>query len=170
MTSITELLQQNSGIRLDIACGGNKTPGFIGLDIRELPGVDIVWNAEVQPWPLPDECVIQALCSHYVEHINPANFGFINFMNEVWRVMKFDAQFIVQLPYGGSPRYWQDPTHINGCNEVTWAYFDPIVNDAPSQLYAIYKPRPWKVTSMRWDVMGDIEVVMSKRRLDVSYE
>ena len=50
--TITELLQQEQGIQLDIGCGANKQPGFVGIDIRPLDGVDIIHDLEVQPWPL----------------------------------------------------------------------------------------------------------------------
>jgi hypothetical protein len=168
--SIDELLSFYEAIQLDIACGENKSPGFIGIDVRDLPGVDIVWDLEKYPYPLPDSCVNRSIASHYVEHINPAGFGMIKFMNEIWRVMQYDCQFAILLPYGGSPRYWQDPTHINGCNENTFRYFDPIIDGQASELYYIYKPKPWKITSLRYDPLGDIEVLMTKRRDDASYE
>jgi len=70
-SDIQSLLNQQSGIRLDIGCGANKNPGFVGMDIRPLPDVDIVQDVEEFPWPLPDESVLMAVCSHVVEHINP---------------------------------------------------------------------------------------------------
>jgi len=167
--SIAELLQQNSGIKLDIACGENKTPGYVGMDVRDLPGVDILWDAEVQPWPLPDECVVSATCSHYMEHINPAKFGVFNFMNELWRVMRTGSLFIAVMPYGVSPRFIMDPTHTKPYNENTWRYFDPLYADEPSPLYTIYRPKPWKMVRCSFDQMGDIEVMLSKRMEDVSY-
>ena len=170
MKTIDELLKFYGAIQLDIACGENKTGGFVGMDVRELPGVDIVWDLENYPYPLPDDCVSEAIASHYLEHINPAKFGMIKFMDEIWRIMKVDCKFAVLLPYGGSPRYWQDPTHINGCNENTFRYFDPIIDGEKSMLYYIYKPKPWKIVSLRFDPFGDIEVLMVKRRMDPSYE
>lgn len=68
---LAALFKQHGGIKLDIGCGGNKQPGFVGMDARGLPGVDIVWNVTRFPWPLPDACVIQAISSHLVEHIPP---------------------------------------------------------------------------------------------------
>ena len=59
----------NQGIKLDIGCGGNKQPGFVGLDVRKLPGVDIVQDIEKFPWPLPNESVSFAMASHVLEHI-----------------------------------------------------------------------------------------------------
>jgi predicted SAM-dependent methyltransferase len=113
------ILKEYGGIRLDIGCGANKQPNFVGIDMRDLPGVDIVHDVEQVPWPLPDECVIVAICSHLVEHINPHGGGFIRFMDECWRVLKPDAQLAIITPYAGSPGYWQDPTHCNGRKENT---------------------------------------------------
>ncbi len=165
--SIAKILKENNlGIKLDIGCGGNKNRGFVGMDIRKEPGVDIVQDLEVQPWPLPDECVSFAVASHVVEHINPVKFGMINFMNEVWRVLKPGAQFAIAVPYAYSQGFVQDPTHCNPCNEITWAYFDPMDR---SGLYTIYRPMPWKIVSCDWAMNGNMEVVLEKRIIDKSY-
>lgn len=70
---ITQLIKKHSdhGIKLDIGCGRDKMEGHVGIDMLDLPGVDIVWNLEQFPWPLPDGCVSMASSSHLVEHINP---------------------------------------------------------------------------------------------------
>ncbi len=66
-----EIIEAKLGISLDLGCGANKHPGFVGLDVRDLPGVDIVHDLNVYPWPLPDESVNRITCSHVVEHIPP---------------------------------------------------------------------------------------------------
>ena len=157
--NIDQVLKDNSGIRLDIGCGANKQGGFVGLDIRDVDGVDIVHDFEDMPWPLPDACVLVAMASHVLEHVSPAKFGFINFMNEVWRVLKPGAEFAIVVPHGSSQGYLQDPTHVNPCNEATWAYFAP---EHPSGLYGIYKPRPWSIKYISWSPAANIEVVMVK--------
>ena len=171
---IQALLQKNSGIRLDIGCGENKQEGFIGMDIRDMKGVDIVHDVTKYPWPLPDDSVLLALASHLVEHINPADFGFINFMNEVWRVMKPGGEWMIVLPYAGSPGYWQDPTHVNPCNETTWHYFDPLAQQPGgglSYLWTIYKPKPWKIKFSAYQSNGNMEIVLVKRKeQEVWYE
>lgn len=165
---IISLLKQNEqGIKLDLACGANKQPGFVGIDIRELPGVDIVHDLEKVPWPLPNECANLAMASHLVEHINPHGGVFLRFMDECWRVLKYNGQFVISTPYAGSPGFWQDPTHCNGCNEMTWAYFDPI--EAGGHLYKIYKPKPWKILSCTWSAIGNMEIILEKRKEDKSY-
>jgi hypothetical protein len=69
--SVDELLKERSGIRLDIGGGGNPQPGFVNMDARPMPGVDIVHDVTRFPWPLPDESVTVAIASHLVEHIPP---------------------------------------------------------------------------------------------------
>lgn len=162
-----ERIASRLAVKLDIACGGSKQgPDWIGIDYQALPGVDIQHDIETYPWPLPDGCVDIAVGSHIAEHINPAHFGFINWMNEIWRVMKPGAQLMLALPYGGSPGFWQDPTHVNGCNETTWVYFDPCHE---SGFYRFYRPKPWRILTINWDQQGFMEVAMEKRIEDPSY-
>lgn len=161
--NIDDLLKNQSGIRLDIACGSNKNPGFIGIDVRPLEAVDIVWDLEDIPWkPLPDECVLTAVASHFVEHINPAKFGIINFFNEVWRVMKVGGEFAIVTPHGLSQGYRQDPTHTKAWDEASFCYFDPL---EPSGLYNIYLPRPWQIKYLSWSPDANIEAILVKRHL-----
>lgn len=154
---IGELLRQKSGIRLDIGCGRAKQPGFVGMDAQELEGVDIVHDWNDYPWPLPDESCVLIMASHVVEHVNPADGGFIRWMDEVWRIMQVDGQLAISCPHGYSPGYLQDPTHCNQVNETTWAYFDPGTN-----LYGIYRPKPWRVTHLSFNPAANIEVVLVK--------
>ena len=144
-------------IKLDIACGANKQEGFVGIDIRPLPGVDIVHDLEIFPWPVADNSVSIAIASHLIEHIKP--WFSIPFMDEVWRVLATGCTFCAATPYPGSRGFWQDPTHCNGWNEATFQYFDPAY-----PLYKIYQPKPWKIKTgfPVWQVQGNLEVIMEK--------
>lgn len=143
-------------LNLDIGCGENLQPGFVGMDIRPLPGVDIVHDAEVLPWPIKSSTVSVILMSHMMEHIKP--WYTIPVMNEMWRILEIDGLLIMSMPYAGSFRYWQDPTHCNGWNEATVEYFLP----ANPMLYGIYKPSPWKLEKRVWLIDGDLEIAMRK--------
>lgn len=199
--SLEQIIAENQqGIRIDLGGGGNPQPGFVNIDIRDLPQVDVVHNIEQFPWPFPDECASLVMASHLIEHINPSPpdarlapliklllkkgvvtekeikdfIGdiepgpiFIRLMDEIWRILKPGGQFMIALPYAGSPGYWQDPSHVNGCNEATWAYFDPL--EAGGHLYKIYKPKPWKIQSSTWQLTGNAEIVLQKRIMDKSY-
>jgi hypothetical protein len=167
MTDIEVLLAEKSGCRLDLGCGENKQGAdWVGMDIRALPGVDIVWDIEHIPWPLPDGCCLTVLASHLVEHIDPAHGGFLKFMDEVWRVCQVGAQFAISMPYCTSPGFYQDPTHCNPRNEICWAYFDPT-----QPLWNIYRPAPWSIASLSWNPIGNMEVLLKKiERAEVSHE
>jgi SAM-dependent methyltransferase len=142
------------------------------MDYRKEPGVDIVQDLEEFPWKdLPDESVELAIASHVIEHINPAKGIFINFMNEVWRILKPDGEFAIVTPYAGSPGYWQDPSHVNGCTENTFRYFDPLDKPTGGALYRIYHPKPWAIKegTLSLKKTGNLELVLVKRREDPSY-
>ncbi len=163
---IDELIYGKQGINLDIGCGAHKQPGFVGLDIRALPGVDIVHDLNVHPWPLPDECVNRITCSHVVEHIPPVAvnelgtwFPFMAFMDAAWRISNPGCEMMISAPYWQSPGFPQDPTHINPINETTFAYFDPLNH---TKLWGIYQPRPWYYRYVSFDPIGNIEVLMMR--------
>ena len=150
-------IRERKGIRLDVGCGEGKQPGFIGMDIRQLPGVDLVHDIEVFPWPLTNASCVLIVCSHVVEHIKP--WFSIPFMNECWRVLEEHGELAISTPYPGSRGFWQDPTHCNGWSEATFQYFDPSY-----PLYQIYKPRPWAIRKgfPVWQANGNLEVVLVK--------
>lgn len=197
----------NKGVHIDLGCGENKQPGWIGVDFREMPGVDIVQNLSQFPWTnIPDEVASIVMTSHLMEHINPSSSnpqlaglinllldkkvltkgevdkfvgeyeflsGFVRFMDEVWRILKPGGIAIHTFPYAGSHGYWQDPTHINPINETTLAYFDPLAK-APGTnqfmgLYSIYRPKPWKIDKCFYNTVGFMEVQLTKRLIDKSY-
>lgn len=141
--------------RFDVGCGGAKQPGFIGMDKRNCLGVDIVWDVEVVPYPIPQESFSVILASHLVEHLKP--WLMIDIMNEWWRLLEVSGQLWLAMPYPGSFGFWQDPTHIKSWNEATPFYFDP-----KQFLYSIYKPKPWKIISNSWNANGNIEIVLEK--------
>lgn len=168
--TIEMLLEERKGIRLDVGCGRAKTEGFVGMDIRDLLEVDIVHDWNDIPWPLPDECVLQAIVSHVLEHVNPTNEGLVRWMNELWRVCKPDAEVALAYPHGRSNGFLQDPTHCNPMNEVVWAYFDPLEPSTGGALYKFYHPKPWRIKNVSWNPSANVEVILVKRREDRSYD
>lgn len=166
--TVKKLLARKKGeiLKLDIGGGANPSEGFINMDIRDIKGVDVVHDFEVLPWPFPDKTFTLLSAAHVIEHIDPRKFGFINWMNEVWRVLKYDGQMRVATPYGGSTHYLADPTHINPCVPHTFHYFDPF---QVTKLYDQYEPAPWAIQQLYWTPDGNIEALLSKRRDDISF-
>lgn len=157
------------GVKVDLGCGNKKVPGFLGIDRQDLPGVDIIQELEEYPWVLPDECADMVVASHLLEHINPANGGFLRFMDEIWRILRPGGTLLIVTPYAGSIGYWADPTHINGITENTWLYFDPLEANGQGGFYRLYCPKPWKIVSSTWSMEGNLEAALEKRAEDPSY-
>ena len=155
-SAIAELIAAKQGIFLDVGCSDHKSPGSVGMDKRDLAGVDIVHDIEVLPWPVPESCAYRILMSHIVEHLTP--WLVVDILNACWRVMKAGGQLLIATPYAGSPRFWQDPTHVHGWMEATPQYFDPAC-----PLWQVYRPKPWTITTNQWESVGDMQIVLQKR-------
>lgn len=163
-------------MKLDLACGQNKRPGFKGVDIVPGDGVDFAWDLEKFPWaPFKDHSCDEINVSHYAEHTS----DLMKFMNEVWRICKHDAKVTIVGPYYTSVRAWGDPTHKRALNEMTWLYYNkewrmtnkldhyPITADfAIDKIYTFFNP-PWdkKTDEAKqfaqqhyWNVVSDIVV------------
>jgi hypothetical protein len=153
------------GFALDIGCGTHKESGWIGIDIQDLPGVDIVHDLTVISWPIDDGVVARARAWHILEHIprvsfwNYYGFQFIAFMNEIWRVLEPGAILDVESPYGAGPGFWADPTHVNPITEELFYYFRP---DCPQ--YQIYKPKPW---SAIWTAKNEDSINVKLQKIDI---
>lgn len=96
-------------LRLDLGCGQSKRDGFRGVDIARAPGVDVVHDLLSYPWPFEDESVDEIYCSHFLEHVPGPKRG--RFMDEVYRILKFESFATFVTPYWTSERAIQDYTH-----------------------------------------------------------
>ncbi len=141
---------------LDIGCRDRKQPNFIGMDSRKHLDVDVVHNLEKFPYPFDSESCITIKCAHVIEHIKP--WLVIDFMNELWRLLKVGGQLAISAPYARSEGFIQDPTHCTMITEKTWFYFD-----AEHPMYDQYKPKPWKIEHIAYKPNGNIEAILSKR-------
>lgn len=142
-------------IMLDVGCGFNCQAGFVGMDKRDVSGVQIVHDAEDIPWPLENESCSVITMIHLIEHIKP--WRQIDVINECWRVLEMNGVLVLATPYGMSFRYFQDPTHCSPWVEATPEYFIK-----GKSLYEVYRPLPWKEEKIYWDIKGDIEIALRK--------
>lgn len=164
MRKYDALFEKSKAIRLDLGCGSNKQPGFVGMDIRKVKGVDIVHDIQKFPWPIPDNSCFQVLFSHVWEHIEPKNR--LKLMDELWRIIRPNGQLLLSCPYYQSAGACQDPTHYPCPTEATFTYFDPFISTGEvSILYHIYEPKPWHLIRNSYQYTGNMEVVMEPEKL-----
>ena len=127
---------------------------------RKHENVDIVHSLEKFPWPLKDNSCHIIIGHNIVQKIKP--WLMIDFMNEVWRVIKPGGQVAFSTPYAGSHGYYADPRNCNPINETTFFFFDPFYKS----LYEHYQPKPWMIDrgSPVWTVAGVLEIAMRPRK------
>lgn len=110
-------------LKLDLGCGTQKQPGFVGVDQTDFVGVDVKFDLRQTPWPWADDSVGEVHCSHFLEHLG--GIQRVTFMNELYRVLQVGgvARFIV--PHYASSRAYGDFTHQwPPIGEFYWFYLN----------------------------------------------
>jgi len=122
---------------LDLGCGVKPKNPFnadlvFGIDVRD----DIDLNIRradlvVEPIPYEDASFDYVTAFDFIEHVPrliyapQRRYPFVELMNEVYRVLRPEGQFLSFTPaYPHAPAF-RDPTHVNIITEETYpVYFD----------------------------------------------
>lgn len=94
-------------MRLNLGCCDSPKPGYVNVDLRAYPGVDVVHDLSNFPWPWDDSSVDEIYASHIIEHIADR----VGVMNECWRVLKPGGRLSLIYPDAMGAGHWQDPDH-----------------------------------------------------------
>lgn len=94
-------------VRVELGCGNKKQPGWIGVDSKPLPGVDVVADLELGLGFLPDACVDELFAHHVLEHVE----GLEGLLAEIVRVLKPSGHARIDVPHFSNPYYYSDYTH-----------------------------------------------------------
>jgi SAM-dependent methyltransferase len=105
--------------RIDLGCGGKKRPGYTGIDVIDLPGVDIVRDVDRHGLPFSANTVAAVYASHFFEHVRDLVFV----MNEIHRVCCDGAEVEIVVPTLLGPWAAADPTHLRLFNARSFGYF-----------------------------------------------
>lgn len=111
--------------RLHLGCGKDIREGWINLDAKKLPGVDVVAdldNCRNTPLPFPDGSIHEFYGSHLLEHLRDP----LSFMQELHRIAKSDAIAVFRVPYGSSDDADEDPTHVRRFFLHSFYYFSQL--------------------------------------------
>lgn len=123
-------LQEKSYSRLNIGAGEKWVKGDTNLDIRDLPGIDIVCDVSEDTWPLDDEMFKVVTALDVLEHLPPGynSHGqdrLIFVMEEIHRVLKMDGYALLKFPVPGGSHDYADPTHYRRIVPDTFCHFCP---------------------------------------------
>ncbi len=108
--------------KLNIGCGRDTKPGWINLDIAELPGVDVIADlnkCNENKIPLKDNSIDEIYASHVIEHISNT----LPLMEELYRISQPEGKAIFRVPHGSHNDAYEDPTHVRQFFENSFSYF-----------------------------------------------
>lgn len=107
--------------RLHLGAGNEILPGWVNHDLVALPGVAVVHDLTVFPWPFASAHFHEVRMIHVLEHLPDP----IKTLEEIHRIAAPDAKITIRIPYWNSPDFSTDPTHKTAFNEHSFEYFDP---------------------------------------------
>jgi hypothetical protein len=122
-------------LKLNLGCGSDLRKDMVNLDLRPLPGVDIVHDINLD-WPFLPDRFEEILASHILEHARSLIFQ----MNQAWKVLSSGGRIFVTVPWFAGQWAHGDPEHIR--------FFDHRSFDPFSDTHHIFKTQgikgPWK--------------------------
>lgn len=112
--------------RLELGCGASKRDArAIGIDTRDLPGVDLVGDALEALRGLPDASAERVASAHFLEHVADPRA----LLAECARVLTPGGRLDVTVPHFSNPYFYSDPTHEKHYGLYTLSYWvrDPLL-------------------------------------------
>jgi SAM-dependent methyltransferase len=103
---------------LDLGAAHRKPDGYLGVDIYEGEGVDIVADV-TKGIDLPDGSVGLIRAVDFLEHIPDK----IALFNELHRLLAHGGMLLTLTPSTDGRGAFQDPTHVSFYNENSFWYF-----------------------------------------------
>lgn len=107
-------------MKINLGCGNQRLAGFINCDISPVGTADLLFDME-NVWPLADACVDEILCAHVLEHCRQDAFP--GLVQEMYRVSRDGARWLIRVPHGLSEMFIKDPTHRFRFHPDTFLYW-----------------------------------------------
>ena len=153
---------ETPGLRFNMGCGRNQLPGYTNVDQSPVCGPDQVADLEATPWPWPDDCAVEVVFNHSLEHMGGDPKVFLAIMRELYRICRPDATVIINAPHPRHDNFIGDPTHVRAITPQVLSLFSRGENDRWAQQGASNTPLAHYL-----DV--DFEMVSSNVELDEPY-
>jgi SAM-dependent methyltransferase len=108
-------------VRLNLGCGSQPEPGWVNLDAADIPGVDVVHDLDVFPWPFKDGEAAEIKAFDVYEHVDKP----LEFMGECHRVLQPGGLLYIHTSYWKNEDSYRDPTHKRFLTEGSFDYWIP---------------------------------------------
>ena len=105
--------------RLHLGCGKHPKPLYTNVDKYKLPGVDVVHDLDVLPWPFDTETHDEIVGIDIIEHVVNA----VGFMNECARILKPGGILNLRTCYYLSKNAFTDLDHKHFPTDESFDYW-----------------------------------------------
>jgi glycosyltransferase involved in cell wall biosynthesis len=105
-------------LALDLGAAHNKAEGYLGVDMYDRPGVDIVADV-TKGIDLADSSVGVIRAVDFLEHIPDK----VAIFNEMYRLLAHGGMLLSMTPSSDGRGAFQDPTHVAYYNQNSFWYF-----------------------------------------------
>jgi predicted SAM-dependent methyltransferase len=134
-------------LRINLGAGREALEGWFNTDWYDLPGIDLVQNLLFMPYPFGDESakVVRAwdVLEHMPSHLPDGRSFPIEFMNEIWRILKPGGQFLIHVPDARHAEWATDISHVRPYMPESFDHFDP--DTELGKMFPFYSDRKWKI-------------------------
>lgn len=106
---------------LSIGAGKRRHEGAIHHDRVFLPGIDVVWDLNIFPWPWTRESFDRIIAFDVLEHIP----DLIKAIEECHRILVPGGRLWIHTNNAKYPQAFTDPTHVHFFTAETMDFFVP---------------------------------------------
>ena len=118
-------------MKINLGCGHRKVEGMLNIDNRIECSPDLVCDLS-KTFPFEDNSIEVVRAYDFLEHIPIGKTVFV--MEEIYRVLKPNGEFIHFSPSTDGRGAFQDPTHVSFWNVNSFWHF---MEDSYRDLYGI---------------------------------
>ena len=106
---------------LSIGAGLRRHEGAIHHDKRPLPGIDVVHDLEIFPWPFKTQDFGKIIAFDIIEHLTDV----IKTVEECHRILIPNGSLCIHTTYWNTKQSFTDPTHKHWFTENSFDFFCP---------------------------------------------
>jgi len=107
-------------MKINLGSGGRPLEGYVNVDkFRGAPGVAVVHDLDLYPWPFQDGSADEVRADQCLEHLADHNRA----VGEMHRILKKGGTARISVPHFTWQFAFQDPTHKHFYGYNTFSYY-----------------------------------------------